>query len=122
MITDISHATFASGMHAAFLLSAAVALAGALIGLLLGGQSVVEAGDVHIHRGLRGDKVEGVAVRHFVHGDLAGGGASEVATRFAGGELPGGVSGSRVSWASTSSATASGRRPSVSTVSTERSS
>jgi hypothetical protein len=33
VITDISHATFASGMHTAFLVAAAVALAGALIGL-----------------------------------------------------------------------------------------
>jgi hypothetical protein len=33
-IIDISHATFASGMHTAFLVAAAVALAGALIGLL----------------------------------------------------------------------------------------
>jgi hypothetical protein len=35
VITDISHATFASGMHTAFLVAAAVALAGALIGLLI---------------------------------------------------------------------------------------
>ena len=34
VITDISQATFASGMHAAFLVAAAVALAGAVIGLL----------------------------------------------------------------------------------------
>jgi len=34
VITDISHATFASGMHTAFLVAAAVALAGAVIGLL----------------------------------------------------------------------------------------
>jgi hypothetical protein len=34
VITDISHATFASGMHSAFLVAAAVALAGAVIGLL----------------------------------------------------------------------------------------
>src|SRR6266568_4769912 len=34
VVTDISHATFASGMHTAFLVAAAVALAGALIGLL----------------------------------------------------------------------------------------
>ena len=34
LITDISHATFASGMHTAFLVAAAVALAGAVIGLL----------------------------------------------------------------------------------------
>ena len=34
VITDISHATFASGMHAAFLVAAAVALAGAVVGLL----------------------------------------------------------------------------------------
>jgi EmrB/QacA subfamily drug resistance transporter len=34
VITDISHATFASGMHTAFLVAAAVALAGAFIGLL----------------------------------------------------------------------------------------
>jgi predicted MFS family arabinose efflux permease len=33
-ITDISHATFVSGMHGAFLVAAAVALAGALIALL----------------------------------------------------------------------------------------
>ncbi len=32
-ITQISHATFASGMHAAFLVAAAVALAGAVIAL-----------------------------------------------------------------------------------------
>ena len=35
VITDISHATFASGMHTAFLVAAGVALAGALIGLLI---------------------------------------------------------------------------------------
>jgi len=35
VITDISHATFASGMHTAFLVAAAVALVGALIGLLI---------------------------------------------------------------------------------------
>src|SRR5215469_8675084 len=35
VITDISHAAFASGMHTAFLVAAAVALAGALIGLLI---------------------------------------------------------------------------------------
>ena len=35
VITDISHATFASGMHTACLVAAAVALAGALIGLLI---------------------------------------------------------------------------------------
>jgi EmrB/QacA subfamily drug resistance transporter len=35
VITDISHATFVSGMHTAFLVAAAVALAGALIGLLI---------------------------------------------------------------------------------------
>jgi hypothetical protein len=35
VITDISHATFARGMHTAFLVAAAVALAGALIGLLI---------------------------------------------------------------------------------------
>ena len=35
MITDISHAAFASGMHTAFLVAAGVALAGALIGLLI---------------------------------------------------------------------------------------
>jgi EmrB/QacA subfamily drug resistance transporter len=35
VITDISHATFAAGMHTAFLVAAAVALAGALIGLLI---------------------------------------------------------------------------------------
>jgi EmrB/QacA subfamily drug resistance transporter len=34
VITDISHATFASGMHTAFGVAAAVALAGAVIGLL----------------------------------------------------------------------------------------
>jgi hypothetical protein len=34
VITDISHATFTSGMHTAFLVAAAVALAGAVIGLL----------------------------------------------------------------------------------------
>ncbi len=34
VITDISHATFASGMHTAFLVAAAVALAGAFTGLL----------------------------------------------------------------------------------------
>ncbi len=34
VITDISHATFVSGMHTAFLVAGAVALAGALIGLL----------------------------------------------------------------------------------------
>ena len=33
-ITDISHATFVSGMHSAFLVAAAVALAGAVIALL----------------------------------------------------------------------------------------
>jgi len=35
VITEISHAAFMSGMHAAFLVAAAVALAGALIGLLI---------------------------------------------------------------------------------------
>jgi MFS family permease len=35
VITDISHATFVSGMHTAFLVAAGVALAGALIGLLI---------------------------------------------------------------------------------------
>ena len=44
MITDISHAAFASGMHTAFLVAAAVALAGAFIGLLIrpgtGGEAV----------------------------------------------------------------------------------
>jgi EmrB/QacA subfamily drug resistance transporter len=44
VITDISHATFASGMHTAFLVAAAVALAGAFIGLLIrpgtGGEAV----------------------------------------------------------------------------------
>jgi len=35
VITDISHATFAAGMHTAFLVAAAVALAGAVIGLLI---------------------------------------------------------------------------------------
>jgi EmrB/QacA subfamily drug resistance transporter len=44
VITDISHAAFASGMHAAFLVAAAVALAGAFIGLLIrpgtGGEAV----------------------------------------------------------------------------------
>jgi EmrB/QacA subfamily drug resistance transporter len=48
VITDISHATFASGMHTAFLVAAAVALAGALIGLLIrpgnGGGEAVHAG------------------------------------------------------------------------------
>jgi EmrB/QacA subfamily drug resistance transporter len=48
VITDISHATFASGMHAAFLVAAAVALAGALIGLLIrpgtGGETAAHAG------------------------------------------------------------------------------
>jgi EmrB/QacA subfamily drug resistance transporter len=34
VITDISHAAFVSGMHTAFLVAAAVALAGAVIGLL----------------------------------------------------------------------------------------
>jgi len=34
MITRLSHVTFVSGMHAAFLVGAAVALAGALIALL----------------------------------------------------------------------------------------
>jgi hypothetical protein len=34
VITDTSHATFASGMHTAFLVAAAVALVGAAIGLL----------------------------------------------------------------------------------------
>jgi hypothetical protein len=33
-ITNVSHATFASGMHTAFLVAAAVALAGAVIALL----------------------------------------------------------------------------------------
>jgi MFS family permease len=48
VITDISHATFASGMHTAFLVAAGVALAGALIGLLIrpghGGAEAVHAG------------------------------------------------------------------------------
>ena len=48
VITGISHATFASGMHTAFLVAAAVALAGALIGLLIrpgnGGGEAVHAG------------------------------------------------------------------------------
>src|SRR5215471_2382232 len=47
---------------------------GAWFGLPLGGQGVVGPGDVHVHRGLRGDQVEGVAVRHLLDGDLAGGG------------------------------------------------
>ena len=48
VITDISHATFASGMHTAFLVAAAVALAGAFIGLLIrpgaGGADTAHAG------------------------------------------------------------------------------
>jgi len=48
VITDISHAAFASGMHTAFLVAAGVALAGALIGLLIrpgnGGGEAVHAG------------------------------------------------------------------------------
>ena len=48
VITDISHATFASGMHTAFLVAAGVALAGALIGLLTrpgnGGAEAARAG------------------------------------------------------------------------------
>jgi hypothetical protein len=48
VITDISHATFVSGMHTAFLVAAGVALAGALIGLLIrpgkGGAEAVHAG------------------------------------------------------------------------------
>src|SRR5689334_17614038 len=48
VITAISHATFASGMHTAFLVAAGVALAGALIGLLIrpgtGGAEAVHAG------------------------------------------------------------------------------
>jgi predicted MFS family arabinose efflux permease len=48
VITDISHATFASAMHTAFLVAAAVALAGALIGLLIrpgtGGGETAHAG------------------------------------------------------------------------------
>jgi hypothetical protein len=47
VITDISHAAFASGMHTAFLVAAGVALAG-LIGLLIrpgnGGGEAVHAG------------------------------------------------------------------------------
>lgn len=34
VITRISHVTFVSGMHAAFLVAAAVTLAGAVIGVL----------------------------------------------------------------------------------------
>jgi hypothetical protein len=34
VITDISHATFVAGMHSAFLVGAAVALAGAVIALV----------------------------------------------------------------------------------------
>jgi len=34
VITQISHATFVSGMHAAFMVGAAVALAGAVVGLV----------------------------------------------------------------------------------------
>jgi len=49
VITDISHATFAAGMHTAFLVAAAVALAGALIGLLIRpGQGSTEG----VHAGL----------------------------------------------------------------------
>jgi hypothetical protein len=47
VITDISHATFASGMHTAFGVAAAVALAGAVIGLLTrrgSGEAGVHAG------------------------------------------------------------------------------
>jgi len=47
VITDISHATFASGMHTAFLVAAAVALAGAVIGLLTrrgNGEAAAHAG------------------------------------------------------------------------------
>jgi EmrB/QacA subfamily drug resistance transporter len=44
VITDISHATFASGMHTAFGVAAAVALAGAAIGLLIRRGSGSEAG------------------------------------------------------------------------------
>ena len=42
--------------------------------LLLSAQSVIGPGDVHVHLGCRGDEVEGVAVRHLVDRDLAGGG------------------------------------------------
>jgi hypothetical protein len=35
VITQISHATFAAGMHTAFLVAAAVALVGAVIALLV---------------------------------------------------------------------------------------
>ena len=49
VITGISHAAFASGMHTAFLVAAAVALAGALIGLLIRpGQGTTEG----VHAGL----------------------------------------------------------------------
>jgi len=34
VITDLTHATFTSGMHTAFLVAAAVALAGAVIALI----------------------------------------------------------------------------------------
>ena len=47
-ITSVAHATFASGMHAAFLVGAAVALAAALIALLTrrgtGGEAAAPAG------------------------------------------------------------------------------
>ncbi len=35
MITHLSHATFAAGMHTAFLVGAAVALAGAILALVI---------------------------------------------------------------------------------------
>jgi hypothetical protein len=46
VITHISHVTFVSGMHAAFLVAAAVTLAGAVIGLLTGrGDPAPESGE-----------------------------------------------------------------------------
>ena len=39
LLTDLSHATFAAGMHTAFLVAAAVALAGAFLALVVRGGS-----------------------------------------------------------------------------------
>ena len=52
MITDISHATFASGMHTAFLVAAVVALAGAGIGLLTRRGAGSGSGEAGAHAGI----------------------------------------------------------------------
>ena len=52
MIADLSHATFASGMHTAFGVAAVVALAGAVIGLLTRRGSGSGSGEAGTHAGI----------------------------------------------------------------------